>query len=263
MTTPTAAAPGAPAPGPLLEPGTVPAPRPARPRWALVPQVNLLPSEILDARRFRTLQRRLAVVALSVVVLCGLGVVRSQVGVVSARHDLGTIQVEGARLRAQQARYADVPTALAELDRVKAARETALATDVAWYQFLTDLAVNTPAGTQLTSVTIAMDGRSSAADSLLTPAGLGTVTLQGTALKFPDVAAWLEAVDRVHGLAGSGLSSAVREGGGTGSSGTGPSGTGSSGTGSHGTGALSGITFNGTAVIVPAALSHRYDRKAA
>jgi Tfp pilus assembly protein PilN len=262
MTTPTAEAPGAPAPEPAREP------EPPRPLWAPVPQVDLLPSEILDARRFRTLQRRLAVAALSVVALCGLGVVRAQAGVVSARHDLATIQAEGARLQVQQARYAGVPKALTELDRVKAAREEALATDVAWYRFLTDLSVNTPAGTQLTSVSITMGGSSSPAGSPLTPAGLGAVTVQGTALAFTDVAAWLDAVDRVHGLAGSGLSSAVREGGGASAGTSGPgavSGTvsGGSPTGSAASGATVRITFNGTAVIVPAALSHRYDRKAA
>jgi Tfp pilus assembly protein PilN len=225
--------------------------------WAPVPQVNLLPPEIRQARRFRRLQRRLGVAALVVVAGCGLGVVWAQAGVVSARHDLTTIQAEGSRLEAQQARYAGVPQALAELDRVKAAREAALARDVAWYRFLSDLAVNTPAGTALTSVTITMDA--TAADSPLTPAGLGTVTVQGTAIKFTDVATWLDSVNEVHGLAGSGLTSAVRQ-----SSGGAPPSSGGSGTsGAAGSPAAStGITFDGTAVVVPAALSHRYDRKA-
>ncbi|HEY6795549.1 MAG TPA: PilN domain-containing protein [Kineosporiaceae bacterium] len=233
-----------------------PAPEPPAPvrdaSWAPVPQVDLLPPEIVDARRFRAVQRRLAAVALVVAALCGLGVVWAQAGVARARSDLAIIQAEGGRLQAQQARYAGVPTTLAELDHVKAAREAALANDVAWYRFLADLAVNTPPGTELTQVTITMDGKSS--DAPLTPAGLGTVTVQGTALKFTDVAAWLEDTDQVHGLAGSGLTSAVRGGSRPAASGDGPS--------SPAASAGPEITFSGSAVVVPAALSHRYDRKA-
>jgi hypothetical protein len=72
-------------------------------------------------------------------------------------------------------------------------------------------------------------------------------------MKFTDVAAWLDDVGQVHGLAGSGLTSAVRAGSAA-ASGDSPS------TGA--TPAPSQITFSGSAVVVPAALSHRYDRKA-
>jgi hypothetical protein len=233
----------------------------ARTPWAPVPQVNLLPSEILAARRFRRLRMQLVGVAVGVVAACGTAVVWSQAGVVAAQHDLETIEQAGTRLMKEQAKYARVPQVTAERDRVKAVRQAVLGADVLWYRFLSDLAMNTPPGTELTSVTVSMTGATTAtsptAIPLVTP-GLGEVQVKGKALRFPDVAAWLDAVNRVHGLAGSGLTSAKKEDPGSSDEFTGA--PGSDSTGSSAEADL--ITFNGSAVVVPAALSHRYDTKA-
>jgi hypothetical protein len=270
----------APAQAPATEPVAVPVRSPAaRPAWSSVPQVNLLPPEILTERRFRTLQRRLAAITLGVLTACGAALVWAQAGVAAAESDLASVRAQGVQLQAQQRKYAGVPTALAELDQMKAAREAVLGTDVAWYRFLADLAYRTPSDTELQSVTITMTGSTAPSASAvpLTPAGLGTVEVSGKALRFTDVAAWLDAVNGVHGLTGSGLQGATRQGGGaagsasggaagsTSSAGSGSAGSGSTGSGSAGSGSTTAagqVTFTGSAVIVPAALSHRYDRRA-
>jgi hypothetical protein len=102
-----------------------------------------------------------------------------------------------------------------------------------------------------------MDGSTTASTTSTAPlatAGLGTVSVSGTADKFSDVAAWIEAVNRVNGLAGSTFESADKKKaeGGTDTVGT------DAGTGD----AAEKIEFSGSAVVVPAALSHNYDRKA-
>jgi len=254
MTAPAQLHPGPEAPG--REPGG-PLPQPHRPLRAgyasEVPQVDLLPPEIVDARRFRLLQRQLAAAVVAVALLCGLGAVWAEAGVASARNDLATVQAGTTGLRREQARYAGVPAALADLDRVKLARQAALGSDVAWYRFLSDLAVNTPAGAELTSVSVTMSGGTTGSTQLpLIPAGLGQVDVSGKAARFEDVAVWLEAVDAVHGLAGSGLSRATRQT----QDGSDPGTSGSS------AGVEAPVSFTGSAVVVPASLSHRYDRKA-
>jgi type IV pilus assembly protein PilN len=270
MTTYTEAAPGTPPP-PEIPPPAEPARPRARAAWAPVPQVNLLPPEIMADRRFRMLQRRLVIGGVAVVALCAAAVVWAQLGVSGAQSDLAAIQAQGTALRAQQAKYAGVPLTLAELDRVKAAREAALGSDVAWYRFLSDLAINTPPDTELSSVVITMSGKTTltAATDPLSPAGLGVVKVTGQAVRFTDVAAWLDAVDQVHGLAGSGLQLASKSDGAAGagadstSSGSGSSASSSASGSSTGTAVSSDpVSFTGTAVVVPAALSHRYDRKA-
>jgi hypothetical protein len=271
----------APAQAPATEPVAVPVRSPAaRPAWSSVPQVNLLPPEILTERSFRRLQRRLAAITLGVLTACGAALIWAQAGVAAAESDLASVRAQGVHLQAQQRKYAGVPTALAELDQMKGAREAVLGTDVAWYRFLADLAYRTPSDTELQSVTITMTGSTAPSASAvpLTPAGLGTVEVSGKALRFTDVAAWLDAVNGVNGLTGSGLQGATRQGGGaagsasggagggqsaggsTGSTGSGSTGSGSAGSGS--TTAAGQVTFTGSAVIVPAALSHRYNRRA-
>jgi len=258
-------------PAPVPPPAAAPTPPPATgptsasPRWSPVPQVNLLPPEILADRRFRRLKGILIGVAVGVLLLCAAGAVWAQGQVSAAQADLAAMQDQGRRLEQEQARYADVPRTLAELDRVKVARETAMGADVLWYQFLGDLALNTPAQTELSSVVIAVNGGTAVAPasaSLLEPAGLGTVKVTGKALSFVDVASWLDDVDKVHGLAGSGLESASKGQESTASTdggATAPAGGADAGSASA---AEQGVKFIGSAVVVPAALSHRYDRKA-
>jgi Tfp pilus assembly protein PilN len=215
--------------------------------WATVPRVNLLPQEIIDARRFRTVQRALVVVVAVVVVLCALATGWAQTDVSSARVSLEATRAETLGLQREQARYAEVPKVSADLDQARAAREAALGKDVLWYRFLTDLAVNTPDRTALSSVTITMNVSGGQSTTSVTgsqaPAssGLGSVTVSGKANRFVDVAAWLDAAARVNGLTDTSLQSAVREDGGS---------------------ASWKITYAGSAVISSAALSHRYDRRA-
>lgn len=214
--------------------------------WATVPRVNLLPREIVDTRRFRVVKRVLIGAVLFVGVLCGLLTFWEQSKVTEARDELELTQKQGAALKLEQSSYAKVPKVQSELDAALAARERALGTDVLWFTFLTDLAVNTPPGTVLQSVTISMDGTtavSATGADPVTPPGLGTVKVSGEASRFTDVASWLTATGEVSGLSGSQLQSAART------------------EGQMSAGAGDRITYSGTAVITPGALSHRYDRK--
>jgi len=234
-----------------------------RVEWAPVPRVNLLPPEILAARRFRRLQRQLAGIVLSVLLLGAAAGAWAQSGVLAARSDLAQVQAQTQGLMQQRARYAEVPKALAELDAARAAREGALRSDVLWYQFLGDLAVNTPAGTELTTVSVVMSPPAASGTGASTSASAGTATtgtltrlgevkVTGRALRFRDVATWLETVTQVHGLAGSNLQSVARD--------ESSSAAGSSAATSTSTSA--DVSYTGSAIVTSAGLSHRYDRKA-
>ncbi|MDQ1288748.1 MAG: hypothetical protein QG622_2314, partial [Actinomycetota bacterium] len=227
-----------------LLPGRMPG---ARVDWASVPRVNLLPQEITDKRRFRHIQRVLLGVIGLVLLLCGLLTTWEQSRVTQARDELELIQNEAVDLERQQAKFAEVPKVSAQLDAARLAREQALGGDVLWFRFLTDLAVNTPPGTVLSSVTIEMSGSATptrpATGDPFAPPGLGSVKVVGQAGEFTDVASWLDSVGKVNGLSGTLLESAARGGD---------------------TSADPGIqiSYSGAAVVTPAALSHRYDRKA-
>jgi hypothetical protein len=226
------------------------APQPAqvggiRVDWAPVPKVNLLPHEILDARRFRRVQRFLVGGVLGTVGLAGLGLVWGLHGVSVAQAELDASRARTAQLHTEEAKYADVPRLLAQVDQAKSARSQALGNDVLWYRFFDDLASATPSTISLTNVSVAMEAAAGAASGSadpLTPAGLGTVTFSGSGDHFPDVATWLESVATINGLDGSTLQSATRAAGE--SSTQGP------------------VTFSSKVVIDESALSHRFDGKA-
>ncbi len=210
--------------------------------WAPVPKVNLLPQEILDVRRFRGVQRVLVGAVLGTVAVAGLGVGWAVHGVATARDELQATQARTTQLRAEEAKYADVPRVLARVATAERARTQALGRDVLWYRFFDDLAAATPESVSLTSVTVSMDTASAgpgvAADPL-TPGGLGSVAFSGTGDLFPDVAKWLESVATVDGLDGSTLQSATRSS----------------------DASTDDVTFSSKIVIDDSALSHRYDGK--
>ena len=210
--------------------------------WAPVPQVNLLPAEIVQARRLASLKRVLAGGVVAVALLCAGGTVWAQAGASAAQDELDAVQARAGVLRADQARYATVPKLLNLIQSAGVARERAMSQDVLWYGFLSDLSVTTPKGVTLNGLQVTLDKPTVATDPLV-PAGIGTVTFTGAAKQFPDVAAWLDAVGRMNGLAGSTLQSATRgEAGGD----TPPA----------------GVTFTSTVTVTSKALTHRYDRKA-
>lgn len=217
-----------------------------RVEWASVPRVNLLPPEIIEGRRFRRTQVKLAVVV-GAVLLAGLGAtVWSQYQVSMARSEHEVVQARTEQLRTQAAAYAEVPTVLAQVDAATAARERAMATDVLWYRYLDELAVSTPTSVWLGTLNLTMtDGASAANSDALTASGLGEVVVTGTAKQMPEVASWLTSVSTVRGMDVSRLQSALRkEEAATASAAKSTS-----------------VTFTSAVTITVDALSHRYDRK--
>jgi len=251
-----------PVPGAPTDAGTGQVTR-TRVDWAPVPRVNLLPPEILDSRRFARTQRLLGTAVAGTLVLSCAAVAWSQVGVTNAREELEAVQVQTSALQAQEARYADVPALLAQVASARAARERAMSRDVLWYRFLNDLARTTPPAVVLTSLKMTMNGSGPGAapaaagtagagtagagaatsepDPLVTP-GIGQITFSGRAERFPAVSQWLESVATLSGLDGSTLRTATQE---------------------PDTAAARGaVNWTSVIQVAPAALSHRFDRKA-
>jgi Tfp pilus assembly protein PilN len=217
-----------------------------RVEWATVPRVNLLPPEIIEGRRFRRTQVKLAVVV-GAVLLAGLAATvwsQYQVSVAGSEHEV--VQARTEQLRTQAAAYSEVPTVLAQVDAATTAREQAMATDVLWYRFLDELAVATPTSVWLGTLDLSMaDGTSTASRDALTESGLGEVVVTGTAKQMPEVASWLTSVSTVRGMDVSRLQSALRK----------------EEAAAAGGSTTSSISFTSAVTITADALSHRYDRK--
>jgi Tfp pilus assembly protein PilN len=188
-------------------------PAPVRVAWAPVPRVNLLPMEIIEVRRFRRTQVLLGATVMVMVVFAGAGTYLAQRSVDEANDELSTAQSRVSALEAQKTRYASVPAVIAEVDAAKTARALAMGTDVLWYRYLSELDGARPSGVEFTnlSVTMNISTTEAAARDPLSPAGVGLVTIEGTARRYDQVSRWLEALDKITGIDSAALSNATKD----------------------------------------------------
>jgi Tfp pilus assembly protein PilN len=214
-------------------------------------RVNLLPPEIEEARRLRRTQAGLAA-GLGAVVLVIAGAYALQVHDKNqASDELASTKAETVRLQAQQAKYADVPRTIAAIDAAENARSTAMANDVEWFRTLNNFSLTIPSNVWFTGLTIGLAGAgnnaapatptttTSTSATAVPAAGVGILTVQGSALDHPDVATWLDVVGRQPGMADAYFTTSTRAK----------------------VGEKTIVNFVSTATITSDALSHRYDRK--
>lgn len=172
-------------------------------RTSTLPRVNLLPPEIGEKRRLQQVQAGVVgAVVLSIAAVAFLDVQGGH-SVTNAKQKVDTATTENAQLTRQLASYSDVKTTAAQLAASQALLSQAMSTEVQWSTYLADFSVMLPPTTWLTSLTMANSlpagslGSPSAA-----PAEIGTVSVQGIAMKYNNLADWLDSLKPEHGLAG-------------------------------------------------------------
>lgn len=214
---------------------------------APVAGVNLMPPEILAGRAFRRVQKGLAAAALVVVAAVAGGYVVTTRDAAAAADELAVVQATGSTLRAEQARYAEVPRVAKAIDDARAARETAMAQDVDWSRYLTGFSLTLPQRVWFTTLDLRLAGgpgtattAAAGAATAVPPlaAGVATVAVNGVAVGVPDVAAWLDTLGKQQAVTGSFVSSAQKSK----------------------LGDQEVVDFTSSGDIGPGALSHRFDR---
>lgn len=208
------------------------------------PRVNLLPPGVIARRAVRRAQRGGAVgVAAALLVVAGAWAVGGA-HTATAQDELDTAQARVSALQAQQAQYAAAPQTLRALRTTEDARATAMAQDVSWAAFVGSLSAALPAGAWLDGVqaTLAADDASTApAADPASPgaaAGEGSITITARSTSYEDVAAYLDALGSVPGVADAYLMTATMDG----------------------EQAVPVVSFTITAQVTDAALTHRFAR---
>jgi Tfp pilus assembly protein PilN len=174
----------------------------------VLPCVNLLPPEIAERRRANIVKLRLGGVVVAAAAIVGVVYFQVAGGVAPAQDRLDVAQAQGVTLQRQIAALSNVTKTQKELDAAKAAVSKALGSEVRWSRYLNDLSITLPSNIWVTNVEISENGvptatgASSSATSNTSAAstnGLGTLTIQGDALSFNDVAVWLETLAKEKG----------------------------------------------------------------
>jgi len=178
------------------------------PGWGIV--ANLIPPEVLQARRVRAIRKLVAYALCALVLLAGLGYgyafYRSQ----QAADTLAAEQSRTSQLLVQQKRYADVTLLQGSVAGVRTELSGLLATDVDMSAVITSIMRQLPAGASVSQLAVTMAptaGRQATANlasgtGSLDTSGrphIGLITVTGQAARVPDVSML---VDRLRALPG-------------------------------------------------------------
>lgn len=189
-----------------LERGRSAAPRPevGKAAPAQLFQVNLLPPEVRDARSLAVAKRWLGIGLIATVALNGLGFAGAHMITSAAESELVDAQSETALLKAEEAKYAEVPRVLNALSQTDLARQIGMSTEISWKPYLDAITSVLPTGVSITTFTLtgpSLSASNSVQTDALTSPGIGSITFDGRTKTIPDTAAWLDALSSVPGFA--------------------------------------------------------------
>jgi type IV pilus assembly protein PilN len=160
--------------------------------------VNLLPPEIAEKRRARKLQAGLgAAVAASVVGVVAVYLMAHS-SANQAKTDLANAQADTTRLQTQVAQYAGDETLRSQLTAEQGMLSTAMGNEIQWSHYLNDLTLRIPDNVWVTQLTV-NEGASTTAPGAAPSAGIGSVSVTGTAFTHDDVATWLDSLAKEKG----------------------------------------------------------------
>lgn len=173
------------------------------PGWGIT--ANLLPTEIITARRVRVL-RKMVLLAIAGVLALGVGgYVYGYFQNDQATSELNAALAQTAALHAQQEKYQDVVAISGQVDAAKAQMAGLLGTDVDMTALLQDLVARGPRGA-IATVTVTLQAPGATSSSVATlpdPSGqlpVGMVTLSGDTSSMAEVAAGVKRLSAVPGI---------------------------------------------------------------
>jgi Tfp pilus assembly protein PilN len=162
-------------------------------RLTQMPKVDLLPPEIAEEAKFRTVRLALGLGVVASVAIVGFLWYSAHSSVAGAQQELASAQGHQAALETQVAKYADVPAAYAQVTSAQAELTTAMGNEIRFSYVLNDLSLTIPSKVWVTNVSITQD-----VDGVAPPvgswgnAGVARLAVQGVGYHYPDVAAWLQ-----------------------------------------------------------------------
>lgn len=209
----TTIVPKAPAPGPAPQ-DTI--------RFVAI-RANLLPEEVVDARRTHAMVRAsaLGLAGLLVVLVGWYGVTMWQTS--RAKDSLAGVQRTSDALRNQERTFSPLVTAQSQAASIKAELTMLMAGDLQWKDLLATLRKSAKGGVTITSVTgttssdVVAAARAGAGGlAILNQSGkqeIGTLTVSGTAPDKNAVAAYIDTLTKVAGLAAPFPANVIAQGG--------------------------------------------------
>ncbi|HET6878335.1 MAG TPA: hypothetical protein VFH38_12455 [Jatrophihabitans sp.] len=176
------------------------------PGWGIV--ADLLPPEVVAARRVRGIRKVVAYVVLAIVLLAGAGYGYAYWQVHKASTALTAAQAQTATLAAEQQKYDVVVQVQGETQHVQSELGTLLTGDVDLSHLVAAVVQRSPVPSGITSIQVTLTGAAGAAAA---PTGadaldmsghqhIGTITLSGVARTLDQVAAYVTQLSQLPGV---------------------------------------------------------------
>ena len=176
------------------------------------PQVNLLPGEVTQGRRLKSIKKLLIAALLVVVLIATLAYAGALWLASTAAADLAAEQAETARLQDEKAQYGEVPVVLGAISQAESARQQGMSGEILWPQYLEALRAVTPSGVSYDSmaVTVGAPGTpyGGTGNPLAAVDTIGQVSFTARSTTLPDTASWIDAIEGVKGMSDPWFSSA-------------------------------------------------------
>ncbi len=119
-----------------------------------LPQVNLLPSEISDARSLKRLQGVLAAVLVLVLVVIGGATLVASRSVTTAQERVDAENRETTRLQTEQRKYAEVPVILKQYSDTSSALFRASVGEILWVPVIGTVSATLPKGVEVRKLVV-------------------------------------------------------------------------------------------------------------
>lgn len=165
-----------------------------------MPSVNLMPTEIAEAAKFRRFQLAMGAAVVAAVAIVGVLYVSGHSGVSSAQSELDSANAAHAKAQSDLASLSSVSAVYAQVAAKQAMLQQAMGQEIDWSTYLSDLSLRIPDNVWLTTMTAAETGSSTAATTTTPGTGLGTITFGGVAFSHDDVATWLDVLAKEKGF---------------------------------------------------------------
>lgn len=177
-----------------------------------LPQVNLLPSEILDGRALKALKVRILYALGLVLVLIALGYIAAMLEKSSAEQRLQDATEQTMALKKEEMRYAEVPAIHAQIATAELALRDGMYREILWKDILGAISATIPQGGIVKTITVEAATPNEPGPGLsddLQRSSIGELAFSVNFKEMPDTVAWINQLNATHGFADARLSAAT------------------------------------------------------
>jgi hypothetical protein len=158
------------------------------------PRADLLPPEVAQGVKAKSLRRTLVLLVVLAVVVAGAGSLGSTLLALNSTVALEASSARTAELLAQQGEYSEVRQVTAMLDKAEIARRVGTSTEINWKSYTAEVQSSLPADTVITGLIAEASTPTSTYSAPTIPLQgdrIGQVAFTATSASLPDVESWL------------------------------------------------------------------------